>query len=68
MVPDLYKWKVFTLGCGKKANHCIAVACLIGGTLPEFIVSGTVVCGVLLGEFFRELLKRRGRGTLKVSK
>jgi hypothetical protein len=66
MVPDLDEWKVFTFRCGEKANNCITVACLICGTLPEFVVSGTVKCGILLGKFLSEFVKRRSRGTLEV--
>jgi hypothetical protein len=49
VVPDLDEWKVFTFRGGEKANNSITVACLIGGTLPEFVVSRTIVCGILLG-------------------
>jgi hypothetical protein len=68
VIPDLDEWKVFTFRCGEKANNSVAVACLVCGTLPELVVSGTVVCGILLGEFLGELLKGRGRGTLEVCK
>jgi hypothetical protein len=64
MIPDLDEWKVFTIRCGEEANNSITVACLIGSTLPELIISGAVVCGILLGKFLSELVKRRSRGTL----
>jgi hypothetical protein len=66
MIPDLDEWKVFTFRCWKKANNSITVACLICGTLPELVVSGTVECGILFGKFLGELVERRGRGTLEV--